>query len=393
MDIEYRTYEPGDESGLADVFNYAFQSNGGGFLRTPKSITWRYRNRPGGKPQEIVLAVDKDKQKIVSCLYATIEHYFFQGQCYTVGSINDVGTLPSYTGQGISKKLMARAIDFMASEGCDYSALVADPNGHPRKKIYSPAGYEDYCKQVVWFNFTNPVSAVRYLPPFLPLFPALAVRRGISAIWTKFGLDRLKTQGIIFKIFHPDITGSLQMGTKLGHQLCRLLHDAGTRQYDAFEPFEWDEWRYFRVRPNQRGLYPSFAVAFHNEEPVGFTSLTRQWMYVVKAGIHFPLAFMRDIVVDHAAIGGKVGVSLINDIYTGLAMSISTAAYQRRCGMVVINSTPTFRLWNRGMRAAGVIEVPAYGTFMLKRMKSDLLLPPKTGRPVVISSGESFCSP
>ena len=64
MGIEYRNYQSGDEDGLAEVFNYAFQTLGGNFLKTPAHIVWRYVKPPHAKPEEIQIAYDTDTQQI-----------------------------------------------------------------------------------------------------------------------------------------------------------------------------------------------------------------------------------------------------------------------------------------------------------------------------------------
>ena len=67
--IKYRHYEKGDEAQLADLFNRAFQMNGGGFVRTPKTVHWRYVQSPNFEPEQAQIALDADKHKIVGAVY------------------------------------------------------------------------------------------------------------------------------------------------------------------------------------------------------------------------------------------------------------------------------------------------------------------------------------
>jgi len=143
MEIKYRTYEAGDEVELAQLFNICFHNSGVGFSRTPKRVLWRYLNRPGGKAEEIQIAVDSESNKIVGSISCPIEDLIFNNEHFKAGSINDVAVLPKYRGMGIAKKLLQRTIDFMKSESCKISSLIADPKGHARSHIYLPYGWQD----------------------------------------------------------------------------------------------------------------------------------------------------------------------------------------------------------------------------------------------------------
>ncbi|MHA1511278.1 MAG: hypothetical protein ACTSRX_06100, partial [Promethearchaeota archaeon] len=77
MEIEYRTYNSGDEKGLAELFNISFHGSGFGFLRTPNEILWRYVNRPGSSFEEIRIALDKQSGKIIGSVFCVIEEIYF----------------------------------------------------------------------------------------------------------------------------------------------------------------------------------------------------------------------------------------------------------------------------------------------------------------------------
>ena len=91
VNINYRHFKPGDEEQLADLFNRAFQMNGGGFVRTAKSWSWRYIDSPDFEPEQCHLAEDLDNGKIVGAIYSNlIEKIPINGREYLTGDINDV---------------------------------------------------------------------------------------------------------------------------------------------------------------------------------------------------------------------------------------------------------------------------------------------------------------
>ena len=204
MNLEFRTYQPGDEAGLAETFNRAFQMNGGGFLRTSKSILYQYVNRPHGKPEEIQVAYDKDAQKVVGCVFATAERFIFGGKLYYVGSINDVSTLPEYTGQGIARKLMLQSIAFMEQENCDFSSLTADPNGYARKKMYLPMGWRDYQKEKSYVNLMSARSLIKHIPIAILVGPAIFFKEVFYRMRIQHLAKQLQEKGISCQIFHPN---------------------------------------------------------------------------------------------------------------------------------------------------------------------------------------------
>jgi hypothetical protein len=176
----------------------------------------------------------------------------------------------------------------------------------------------------------------------------------------------------------------------LSREIWTLHETIGTHQFDGFVPLSWEEWTYFRESPNQTGLKPSFALAYFHNKLIGIASLTRQWMYASKFGIHLPLAFQREFVVDHS-----IGVSdeMLNEIYFGLVYTLIQAAHQRNCSMMLINQPPGHKHQQRAMQLGGVINTRMGGTYMIKPMKKELQLPSKTKKPLYISPGESFMSP
>jgi len=387
MDLEFRNFQPGDEEGLAKVFNAAFQGLGGGFLRTPKTILWRYVNRPHGKAEEVQVAYDKETKQVVGSVYSTIESYHYNGKIVKIGSINDVATLPEYVGKGISKKLMQRAIQFFEQSGCVYSLLCADPKGHPRKKMYVPMGWQDFSPQNTCFGLANPYTICRYIPPFVIFFPALAFRYFLYRLIALQRQKRLAKQGIQFEILHP-FTKAYKLGEI--QQLLVFQKKHGPREFEGFIDMDLKEWLYYRWRPIQTGLWVSYVSVKYNGKVIGMGSFTRQWFYSSSMGLRMPLSFMRDFVIDtHCGLSSE----LKNEITTQFCQLLWIAASQRNSIALIYNSTPSAKFHLRGLKTGGFINLEATGTFMLKSMNPKNPNPPLTKKPLYISPGENFISP
>ncbi|MGV9173228.1 MAG: GNAT family N-acetyltransferase, partial [Promethearchaeia archaeon] len=187
--IKYRNYQKGDARQLAYLFNIAFQQNGANFLRTTRTWKWRYLESPEFKPEMCHLAVDTENEKIVGAIYANmIERILIDGKKYKIGHINDVSCHPAYTRRGIAQYLMEKAIDYMKSEGCEFSLLTADYSGVARKKIYLKFGYKDIDRMRVFINFPHPEGALEGFPVLFPFIPFLWASTNIPAFINKLRL-------------------------------------------------------------------------------------------------------------------------------------------------------------------------------------------------------------
>ena len=83
VNIIYRHYKPGDEEGLAKLFNKAFPMDLGGYVRTPKNWLWRYVQSPNFEPEMCQIAEDSDTNLIVGVIYVNlVEDIIIGGDTY-----------------------------------------------------------------------------------------------------------------------------------------------------------------------------------------------------------------------------------------------------------------------------------------------------------------------
>nr|MDO8111314.1 GNAT family N-acetyltransferase [Candidatus Sigynarchaeota archaeon] len=387
MDIQYRTYEPGDEAGLADAFNLPFQGLGGGFLRTPARVRWRYVSRPGADPREIQVAVDKDSGKIAGAVYSTIETYQFAGVPCRTGAINDVGTLPAYLGRGIGRKLMAQAMDFMKSARCEYSVLSADTHGFPRERLYLPAGYQDYFRESVWISIIDPGTASVLVPLMLPAIPAL---------WISFATRRLRVhriaktladQGIAATIPVPVHGGGLDL--HVSREIWRFHEAVAPRQMDGYTRFPLDDWIYFREKPMTHDMLPVYAILRDGKKLIGYANFIRQWIYISGTRVRFPFAFIREVLVDHSAFDDAW---MLAAAYALLAGTIWQAAAKNRCLALLCFTSPKYACLARALKALGFFHAQD-GTFMVNPLSGQGSTLPPLRRPFHVNPGENFAYP
>jgi ribosomal protein S18 acetylase RimI-like enzyme len=384
MDIEYRTYEPGDEAGLTDAFNFPFSR--GGLMRTPARVRWRYVTPPRAKPGEIQVAYDKDAGKIAGAVYSTIGEYQFDGVPHRTGSINDVGTLPEYTGHGIGRKLMEQAVAFMRGEGCEYSALSADPKGFPRSKLYIPLGWKDVFKEQVWLSVIGTRPRTKLGTLLSPTFPALLASRAIRSLRIHRIAMRLANLGIKARIALPWHGSGLDRA--LSRQIWHFHEAVAPRQMDGFVHFSLDDWIYFREKPCAIDLWPVYAVITRNGEVAGYANFMKQRMSRV-FGMRFPIGFGREFLVDHAITDDPV---VLADVYTLLAGKIWEAAIRDSCFALVYLLAPNDTRVARAFKTLGYLHVPA-GVFMVNNLHDPGAPLPLLTRPFLVDPADNFGYP
>ena len=125
----FRTYQPGDEEGLARVFRYAFAENGMNLHRDAEIWNWIYVKNPSFDPELIMLA--EENGEIIAKICTTIETIIFGGEQYRVALIHELGTLPWHQGRGIMKKLFQQALNTYMARDVDLILLHSDPNAYP----------------------------------------------------------------------------------------------------------------------------------------------------------------------------------------------------------------------------------------------------------------------
>ncbi len=387
MEIKYRTYETGDEKGLAELFNICFHGSGTGFLRTPNEILWRYVNSPGGSFKEIRIASDKQSGKIIGSVFCVIEEIYFNGKKYKTGSINDVAVLPKYRKFGIANELMKQAIIFMNSQKCNFSSLVADPKGHARKKIYVPLGWQDFEKFQI---FLKPnLRLLKYLPItflFTPMLLFHEMRDYFQLQRIKKKMNKLKYH---IKIIHSNENPSLSH--KYSSKLRELFNTVAKQQFNGLNHFTKELWHHFREKPIRKGMLPTYILIFKNKKLIGFGSFLRQWMYFEKFGFRIPLAIVRELIIDNLKISKKQN---LRDIYYFLILSMVKAAQERKCAITLFTMASKNTYSNAILKSLHFNKMNG-GVFMVNPLdiKDPEKFPFTLKKPIKPDIGEMFLYP
>jgi hypothetical protein len=216
---------------------------------------------------------------------------------------------------------------------------------------------------------------------------ALWLKEQFYQIKANILMKKLSTQEVKFQIFHPH--KGHQYNRTILREFYHFIERVGTENQEGMNILDENEWEYWRERPFIKGLFPSYVAVRLKNKLIGIAYFTRQWIYASSFGIHFPMANLREFLVDH-----KCGVSteLLNDIYTGLGFQIVQAAKERDCPLMTIGLTPNHHIQGRGLKTAGFFSV-SFGIYMLRPMKSDLPLPAKTRKPIVVNPCDSLLYP
>ena len=282
---------------------------------------------------------------------------------------------------------MQKAIDFMESEGCEYSTLIADPKGHPRAKMYAPMGWVDYAPQNTWFNLASPISMIHHIPIAAPTFPALTVRSAFYELQRTRIENALKNHHITVKIYQP--YRNPEYKPELIRRLLAFQIAIGKSQYDGFPDEKIGVWEYYRLHPVYRGLWLTYVALYREDQLIGMGSFARQWFYANRFGIHVPIGFGRDNIIDHTV---GLSVDVYNLCQKALFLELRHAASQRDCMAIIYNTTPNSHHFIRALKTTGFIDTGANGTFMIRPMQPDIALPPKSSKPLYVCADENFGS-
>lgn len=400
--IIFRNYKPGDDQGLAEVFNYGFQQNGFGDLRTAKSFHWRYIDNPSFEPENINIAEDKNTGKIVGSIMGTVEPYYIHGKKYLFGSINDVCTFPGYNGRGIAKNLLKMAINYFYKKNTEFSSLSADPNGFPRSRIYIPAGYVDMHKLYAIIHITNYKTIMKSIPGMAMFLPALSLYK-ISPYLTNF-----KYRNSIKRLnYRPkNKINSMKYSVEILHgtateEYRKAFNEVGMRQYDCFRPFTKDEWVWMRKKAISKRTKPTQTVIrdAKTDQIIGGTILGTNVMQGVKMGLKVRLGAIKDVFVDEKFISESFNpnkdaslrknvLEEIKEVYKLLFSSTITASEERENFVTLFMTGNDFINGCWGAVHSGFIMVPG-GTHMVRQMRTDLPYP-KLTKPFYLDSGEEY---
>jgi ribosomal protein S18 acetylase RimI-like enzyme len=400
--IIFRNYKPGDDQGLAEVFNYGFQQNGFGDLRTAKNYHWRYVDNPTYEPEQINIAEDKETGKIVGSIMGTIEPYYINCKKFIFGAINDVCTFPGYNGRGIAKNLMKMAINYFYKKKADYSSLSADPHGFPREKIYLPSGYKDVVKLYVLVHITNYKTILTHIPGMAMFLPGLSLFK-IAPYITNFNY-RKATKKLNYQ--DKKIPNNKDYTIEILHytatqEFRQRFNEVGLRQFDCFRPFTPEEWIWMRKKCPSKGVMPSQIVIRDNtsNKIIGGSIIGHHNMYGSKLGIKIRMGGIKDVFVDESFISEKfnpkkessnrkIVLEETKKLYKILFSAIVTASEERGhfASMMMTGSDFKNACW--GAVNSGYIMFPA-GTHMVRQMRSDLPYP-KLKKPFYLDPGEEY---
>ncbi len=393
MGIIYRNYQTGDEKQLAQLFNVCFHLSGMGFCRTPNSILWRYVERPGFIPQEIQIAEDADTNQIVGSVYATIEKYRMNRQKLNTGCINDVAVHPNYAKRGIAVRLMNRAHTFFKQSQCHYSVLSADSTSFVYHKLYAPLGYKILHKSHVKYFLTPYI--LKIVPPLVPIIPyflyiAAKIRSRLKNLTTKENQGAMKITTCMIDAQNTDYQSpSFQTMIK---KLRRLFHRSMKHDWKSYQTFSDTKWQYHRSQAFIRSYTPSFTLLLKGKKIFGYSSFVRQWIYIEKIGLRFPLAVLYDWVIDPQAVP-------TNKIYQKYAKLLLNQTYHqalhRKC-VALLSDIPISEqnLSNSFMRFMNAIPVPkkessVYAVASLDPKNPDI----RDLSPFFLGRGENFMYP
>ncbi|MHA1149789.1 MAG: GNAT family N-acetyltransferase [Promethearchaeota archaeon] len=362
VNIKYRHFQPGDEEQLADLFNRAFQMNGGGFVRTPKTWIWRYLNSPGFEPEQCQLAEDVDNNKLVGAIYVNlIEKIPINKKELLVGDINDVSCHPDYTGRGIAKNLMDMSVKYMKQKGCDISMLTADYNGFPRKKIYLKYGYTDIDREFIFFNTPNILKIVKDLPAISILFPVL-----FSLSYLPRFINRVRIKcNPFFKSFSYEIVHNQK------HFLfMQAANQIVPKQFYGFPKYDLNKIKWARIKVPAKRHEPTYIIVKHNDIIIGGATLTHQNMYSFKYGVKFRIGIIHEIFLDESEFNNRKNLHFG---YIYLVDKLMKAATRRNIGALYLMIDSRAKGLANGLRAMGFIKILG-GVSMIKIMREGLEL-------------------
>ena len=369
--IEYRHYQKGDEEQLADLFNRAFQMNGGGFVRTPKIWKWRYVQSPGFEPEQCQLAEDRDTGKIVGAIYVNlVERIPLGNQRVLVGDINDVSCHPDYTGQGIATELMKMAIKFMKNKGCDISMLTADYNGFPRKNTYLKYGYKDIDRQIVFINFPQPLNLIKNLIGFSILFPVLFILSFIPRLISRLRVKlNHSTKNLSYKIAHN------QDHSEYREAVNRIM----PLNYEGFPKYDNEKFKWARLKAPLKQHIPSYIFIKMGNKIIGGASLTHQNLYSFRFGVKMRIGILHELFLNQRFFPTK------KDLYLGyvyLVDKVMKAATKRNIGGFFLMIDSQNLSLQKALRTMGFLKFKG-GAVMVKSFNKKLDLT-KIKKPIFV---------
>lgn len=378
--IIYRHYQENDDPQLSDLFNQAFQMNGGGFIRTPKGLNWRYMQSPNFKPDMIQIAEDIDKKLIVGAVYVNlIENVVLNGKSYLIGDINDVTCLPGYTQMGIATNLMQIALEYMKERSCDLSILSADINGIAREKIYLKLGYHDFDRGEISFGIPKARYLIKNFPIFIILIPLFLCYSYIPRFIIKLQLRfNLLAKTLSYEILHN------RNHNRYNEAANKIL----SKYYNGFPLYSEEKMRWARIQTPAKRHSPTYVLIYKDNRIIGGACFTYKNMYAFKYGIKIRVGIIHEIFIEKDVFHSKQELNLG---YKYLIDKIVKAARKRNIGGIFYNGSGKDYDLIRSFNYSCFLNFKA-GIVMIKKLKRNLK-PLKSNRPLFIPTYVSLGYP
>jgi ribosomal protein S18 acetylase RimI-like enzyme len=360
VNIIYRHYKPGDEKGLADLFNIAFPGELGGYVRTPKSWLWRYAQSPNFEPEMCQIAEDSDNKLIVGVIYVNlVEDITIGGKNYLTGELNELATHPEYAHKGIANNLIDMAEEYMKKKGCALSIFNTDEKGIAREKLFLKRGYYDLEKYYGFLNVANPLKLVRDLPIFAGFLPIFLFNSYIPRVINRIRIRR----NIFFNAIHSTIEHNR------GHvEYMEAANRIIPMYYDGFPQYNKGKVFWARVRVPSKRHEPTYIKLKKNNQIIGGATFTFFNIYSFKYGVKIRVGLIHEIFLDEIQFKNQRDLHLG---YIYLIDRIMKAATRRFIGVLLYQSDSKNKRLHKALTRMNFPKFPGE-VIMLKIMKDNI---------------------
>ena len=378
--IIFRHYREGDENQIANLFNLAFQQNGGGFVRTPNSWKWRFVKAPGFEPEMCQIAEDIEKKKIVGVVIVNlIEKIPIGSNIYLMGEINDVSTLPDYVCRGIATKLMEMSIEYMEQKNCDFSILSAGYKGFARKKIYQRFGYFDVDIGVVCIQFPNIIQLIKNVKAVALFFPVFFVLSYIPRFLNRINMKFNR----VFREYSYNINHN-----KKHFEYMNAINKINPKYYEGFPKYTERKFSWARIKVPTEQQKPTYIVIRKEGKIIGGSVITQQNIYSFKYGLKIRIGLIHEIFLDKKIFKNSKQLVLGYIYLLDKIMKVAT----RRSLAVLMYISPLKDIYlNKAFSRMNFLKIKGNVT-MIKELKSNLKFP-KIKAPLFVPTYVTFGFP
>ncbi len=165
------------------------------------------------------------------------------------------------------------------------------------KKMYFPMGWRDYQKEKSYVNLMSARSLIKHIPIAILVGPAIFFKEVFYRMRIQHLAKQLQEKGISCQIFHPN--KKMGYNFKNIREIYHFIERVGHQNQDGKIEVDEEEWQYWRERPFIKGLLPSDVAIKKDGKLIGAAYFLRQFIYVSSYGMRFPIATLREYLVDH----------------------------------------------------------------------------------------------